>query len=102
MEALEAEKIGLVNRLVDSSDQLLPAALALAKQIASFPQLCLRADRMSAYALSGQHDLPVWRKALDGEFARGSAIVMKESVAGAQRFSAGQGRHGAPAAVARL
>src|SRR5690606_36399909 len=46
--AEEALRIGLADRLVPD-EEALPAAIALAKQIAAFPQLCMRSDRMSAY-----------------------------------------------------
>ena len=72
----------------------LPArALAeqLALEIARFPALCMRNDRLSAYE---QWDLPL-DAALANEFARGMTVVRSgETQAGAQRFHAGLGRHG--------
>src|SRR5260370_5258105 len=44
----EAFAIGLANRVVEPGETL-TAAKDLAKQIASFPQRCVRSDRMSAY-----------------------------------------------------
>jgi enoyl-CoA hydratase len=86
----EALAIGLANRVVDDG-QALAAALALAAQIAAFPQACLRADRTSALA---QWDLPL-DEALRREGAGGYPVIAAESLAGAARFAAGAGRHGA-------
>src|SRR5512139_466096 len=44
----EARMMGLANRLVPPG-QALPAAVALAKELAAFPQRCLRSDRLSSY-----------------------------------------------------
>ena len=66
------------------------AAIALAKEIPRFPQLCMRADRASAYA--------GWSKDLDdalkSEARRGAPVVSKEARAGAARFASGKGRGG--------
>ena len=88
----EALDFGLANRVVDDG-QALAAAQALAREIAAFPQLCLRADRASAFA---QWDLPL-AEALQREGAGGVAVVQAEGRAGAARFAAGAGRHGAAA-----
>jgi enoyl-CoA hydratase len=89
----EALAMGLANRVVDDG-QALQAALALARQIAAFPQQCLVADRSSAFA---QWDLPL-AEALRREGAGGYPVVQAEALAGAARFVAGAGRHGAFAA----
>ena len=90
VDASEALAIGLANRKVPAG-QALPAALALAAQIASFPQQCLRNDRASVIA---QHGLPL-REALAQEFALGlSTLQSGETVEGATRFAQGAGRHG--------
>src|SRR3954464_10508804 len=47
VEAAEALEIGLVNRLVPAGEAV-AAAQELARQIAAFPQACLRGDRLSA------------------------------------------------------
>ena len=86
----EALAMGLANRVVDDG-QTLAAAHALARQIAGFPQLCMRADRASAFA---QWDLPL-AEALRQEGAGGFAAVQAEGIDGAARFAAGAGRHGA-------
>ena len=86
----EAFQIGLVNRLA-APGEAGAEALALAEQIVSFPQACLRADRMSAltqWSLSEQ-------SALAREYAAGEAVVGSgETRRGAERFSSGLGRHG--------
>jgi enoyl-CoA hydratase len=86
----EALAMGLANRLVEPG-QARGAAEALAREIAAFPQACLRADRRSA---RGQFDLP-WPEALAREFEGGLQALKAEGVAGAQRFATGAGRHGA-------
>lgn len=85
----EALAMGLADRVV-ARGRALEAALALATEIASFPQQCLRADRASALA---QWDLPL-AEALRREGAGGYPVVAAEAVAGAGRFAAGAGRHG--------
>jgi enoyl-CoA hydratase len=90
--AEEALAIGLANRVVEDG-QALAAAQALARQLAEFPQQCMNADRASAY---GQWDLPL-AEALQREGAAGWPVVQAEAIAGAARFAAGAGRHGAPA-----
>ena len=85
----EALAIGLATMVVDDG-QALTAAIALAQRIAAFPQLCMNADRASAYA---QWDLPL-AQALQQEGAGGWPVVQAEAVAGAARFAAGAGRHG--------
>ena len=89
--AEEALAMGLANRVVDDGGALAEAQ-ALARQIAAFPQACLRADRASAFA---QWDRPL-ADALRQEGAAGYAVVAAEGLAGAARFAAGAGRHGQP------
>ena len=64
--------------------------LELARQIAAFPQTCLRGDRMSAIE---QLDLP-FGKAMASEFNHGLASMANEAGQGAARFASGAGRHG--------
>jgi enoyl-CoA hydratase len=90
VSAAEALSIGLVNR-VTAPGAALTEAVALARQIAAFPQGCMLADRKSAYA---QWDLPL-ADALKQEGAWGVPIVAAEGVAGAAKFASGAGRHGA-------
>lgn len=88
--ASEALAIGLVNRVVPAA-QLLSAAEALARQIAAFPQTCLRGDRASVLEQWGL-DEP---SALRNEFEHGRhTLASGETVAGAGRFESGAGRHG--------
>jgi enoyl-CoA hydratase len=86
----EAVAMGLANRVVDDGTALAEAQ-ALARQIAAFPQACMRADRASAHA---QWNLPL-NEALRQEGARGFAMVAAEGLSGAARFAAGEGRGGA-------
>jgi enoyl-CoA hydratase len=90
VKADEALQMGLVNRVVPKG-QARAAAEALAAEIAAFPQLCMRADRMSAHT-QFDHTLP---EAILKEFEGGVASLHAEGVAGAARFASGAGRHGA-------
>ncbi len=86
----EAVQMGLANRLAEKG-KALEASLQLAKQIAAFPQSCMRSDRLSAYE---QWELS-WSNAQRNEFRRGFQILESgESRAGATRFKEGQGRGG--------
>ena len=86
----EAQRMGLANRLVEPG-QSLSAALELARQLAAFPQRCLRSDRLSCY---DQWPLPV-EEALVLETRYGlETIESGETATGAARFAAGAGRHG--------
>jgi len=90
VRAQEAYAIGLANRIVPAG-QALTAALELAQQIASFPQTCLRNDRLSALEQWGM-DV---EQAMQNEFARGTeTLASGEALAGAKAFSSGAGRHG--------
>jgi len=89
--AAEALDIGLANRVVPNG-QAREKAEELAAELAALPQLCLRADRLSAI---GQWGMPE-AEAMDIEFGALSRVAA-ESLAGAQRFAGGAGRHGAKA-----
>ncbi|WP_420427024.1 crotonase/enoyl-CoA hydratase family protein [Algiphilus sp.] len=90
VEAEEALRMGLVNRLVDAG-KAREAAVALGQQLAAFPQQCLRGDRLSAYAQWGLSE----DDAMAQEFQHGLKTLQSgETVAGAGRFSEGTGRHG--------
>jgi len=90
VDAREAERIGLANRVVPTGTAR-AAAEALAAEIAAFPPRCVLSDRRSAYdgaALSIE-------AALAREFELGKATVDSgESGQGAARFAGGAGRHG--------
>jgi len=90
VQAEEALQMGLVNRVVAPGASR-AAAEQLASEIAAFPQRCMLADRASAYA---QWSLP-FAEALANEFAGGLKVLESgETLEGASRFKAGQGRHG--------
>ena len=91
VEADEALSFGLVNRVCEPGAAL-ETAVALAQDIAGFPQACMRSDRRS---LLEQWDLPL-RAALGNEFRLGmEAVESGETSEGAGRFAGGAGRHGA-------
>jgi len=93
IDGVEAERIGLANRVVEPGHAL-AAALALATEIAALPQICLRSDRVSSY---DQWSLDLGA-ALSHETRLGRATIASgETLAGATRFAAGEGRHGRPA-----
>jgi len=92
VDASEAHRIGLADRVV-APGRARAEAEALAAQIAAFPQLCLRHDRLSAYE-SLDLDLV---EALANEHRHGRVAVDAEAVEGATRFSRGAGRHGSTA-----
>ncbi|MBE2264246.1 MAG: crotonase/enoyl-CoA hydratase family protein [Burkholderiaceae bacterium] len=88
VEADEARRIGLCNRIAPPGGAR-EAALALARQLAGFPQATMNADRLSALRQAG---LPL-EAALQQEWAGGRACL-DDALAGAARFAAGEGRHG--------
>jgi enoyl-CoA hydratase len=88
--AEEALQMGLVNRVVENGSAL-DAAIDLARQLCAFPQACMRSDRLSS--------LEQWElsdpDAIKNEIARGLATIQTgETIAGAKRFSGGEGRGG--------
>ena len=86
----EALRMGLANRLVEPG-KALEAAKELARQLAAFPQRCMRSDRSSAYEAG---TLPL-AEALVNEYRHGIATIQSgETHAGAERFKSGAGRHG--------
>lgn len=90
----EALAMGLVSRVVPAG-QSRHAAESLAREIAAFPQGCLRADRTSCRE---QWDSDR-ATALRNEFARGLEVLRSgEAARGAARFVAGAGRGGKPVA----
>lgn len=107
VSAIEAFQIGLVNRIVDvetSEDQkslttelppVLSASLELAKLLTSFPQLCMRSDRLSTII---NHGKPT-RQAIEDEFRLSERCVRAEGIRGAKNFASGVGRHGAQSSI---
>jgi enoyl-CoA hydratase len=90
VDAAEAERIGLVNRVVPTGTAL-AAAQDLAVELAALPQNCLRNDRQS---LLDQHGLEE-EAALRRELEHGLRSMAAGAAEGAQRFRDGEGRHGA-------
>ncbi|GAA3461461.1 crotonase/enoyl-CoA hydratase family protein [Saccharothrix longispora] len=84
----EALRIGLANRVVPNGTSRAEAE-RLAREIAAFPQVCLREDRLS---LLEQEGLPE-DAALANELEHG-LVALREVEAGLIRFRAGEGRHG--------
>jgi enoyl-CoA hydratase len=89
VDAQEAHAFGLANRLVPAGEARREAE-KLARDIARFPQTCLRADRLSAHLQWGQGI----DEALRHEGRGGEATIRTEAVQGAARFAAGLGRGG--------
>ena len=90
VEAREALDMGIANRLVPKGEAR-AHAIAIAKDIAAFPQLCLRNDKRSALA---QWDLDEEAAIMDEMSGGLKVIASGETVAGATRFASGAGRHG--------
>lgn len=88
VEAEEAERIGLVNEVVEPGKHL-ERALELAERIAGFPQETMLADRRAAIEGFG---LPLSEGiALEHRLGR---EVLEVAARGAMRFASGEGRHG--------
>ncbi|GAB3390159.1 crotonase/enoyl-CoA hydratase family protein [Amycolatopsis echigonensis] len=87
--AEEAHRIGLANRVVPAG-QALPAAVALGRDIAAFPQTCLREDRAALLESESLSE----ESAMDNEFRHGIQSLSADTLAGATRFAEGAGRHG--------
>ncbi|MBV5270991.1 MAG: enoyl-CoA hydratase, partial [Afipia sp.] len=91
VDAKEAFDIGLANRLVPKGEARVHA-IALAQELARFPQACLRNDKRSALR---QWDLEE-EDAIVDEMQGGLGVIASgETLEGATRFASGQGRHGA-------
>ena len=87
----EALQMGLANRLVPPG-QALPAALALAHELAARPQAALRSDRLSSYE---QWSLPL-TDALLLEYEHGIATLQTgELFGGLEDYASGAWRSGA-------
>ncbi|WP_245836764.1 crotonase/enoyl-CoA hydratase family protein [Sphingopyxis indica] len=89
VDAAEAMAIGLASRLAPEGGAL-AAAQALAAEIARFPALCMKTDRISAYR---QWDFDL-AEALRFEGREGAKPLKAEASAGAGRFAEGAGRGG--------
>jgi enoyl-CoA hydratase len=89
IHADEALSMGLVNRVAPKGTAR-QAAEELAREIARFPQICMRGDRASAYE---QFDMSL-ADAMANEFQHGLEALRAETSKGATRFASGAGRHG--------
>jgi enoyl-CoA hydratase len=88
VDAEEAERWGLVDRLVDEGGAL-DAAVELGETIAAYPRETVRTDRAAVYDGAG---LPL-DQGLQVEAAHGRR-AMDTAREGAERFAAGEGRAG--------
>ncbi|MFC4543367.1 crotonase/enoyl-CoA hydratase family protein [Halosolutus amylolyticus] len=88
VDAAEAREWGLVNRVVDDGAAL-ETAIELGERIAAFPQTTVRTDRAALYEGLGE---PI-EKGLQIEAWHGRR-ALETAVEGADRFAAGEGRHG--------
>ncbi|WP_295647744.1 crotonase/enoyl-CoA hydratase family protein [uncultured Dietzia sp.] len=89
VDAREALDFGLANRVVDSGGAR-QSAEELARQLAGFPQTCMRNDRASVKSQFGQSE----HGAMDFEIRVGLESLSTDGASGAARFSGGAGRHG--------
>jgi enoyl-CoA hydratase len=86
----EAQRIGLANRLTEPGAAL-ETARALAHELATLPQDCLRNDRRSVHAQFGRS----LDDAMAFEYRQGvESLNSRELGAGVARFVGGAGRHG--------
>jgi len=86
----EALRMGLANRVVPTGTAR-DAAVALAKDLAKFPQTCLRSDRLAVYE-QWHLGLP---EALTSEYHRGMQVVASGALAsGLENFTQTVGRSG--------
>ena len=85
----EALRLGVCEHVV-AEGKSRAFAEAMAREIARFPQACVRADRRSAYAQQGLS----LREAMRKEWYNGIPAFKAEGAAGAARFASGKGRHG--------
>ncbi len=90
ISAQEAYEWGLANRVVENGQSRYEAE-KLAKELARFPQICMRNDRLSAYEQFGL-DIP---EAMKNEFEYGLKTLEKgEFLEGSKEFMKGKGKHG--------
>ncbi len=88
VDADEALQLGLVNRVVPAGSSR-DAAEALARELAQFPQTCMREDRLSLLESAGLDQAD----AIANEFRHGLRSLT-EVASGLERFRGGAGRHG--------
>ena len=88
--AEEAYSWGIANRIVDNGPSRQEAE-KLARQIAKFPKICIRNDRLSTYEQSGLS----LEDAMVKEFEYGlKTIESGEYLEGSKAFTEGEGKHG--------
>jgi enoyl-CoA hydratase len=88
--AREAEAMGLANRVVPDGESR-RAAEQLAAELAGFPQICLRHDRLSALEQEGLDEA----EAMSAELGHGRvSLASTETAGGVAQFRSGSGRHG--------
>lgn len=97
VDATEAQRIGLATRVVATGTALVHA-VDLGRELAAFPQACLRADLRNTRA-AFDRPLP---EALVAEHVHGAASIPEDVgggdlASGVARFARGAGRHGEPA-----
>jgi len=85
----ECLRIGLCERVVPHGESR-EAAEDLARELAKFPQECMRADRRSVWLQEGLSE----REGLRAEWENSAQVFEREGAAGAGRFASGKGRHG--------
>ncbi|MDO9455919.1 crotonase/enoyl-CoA hydratase family protein [Nocardioides sp.] len=92
IDGVEAERIGLVNRVTEPGAALV-TAVALGHDLTALPQQCLRNDRASAIDQWGLSEADALRQ----EWHLGLATMRSgETLDGAARFAGGAGRGGIP------
>ncbi|WP_454163916.1 crotonase/enoyl-CoA hydratase family protein [Gordonia iterans] len=89
VHADEALTMGLINRVTPPGGAL-AHAVELGRELARFPQTCLRHDRLSLLEQQGLTE----DKAMRNEHVHGSVSLRADTLSGAARFVAGAGRHG--------
>jgi enoyl-CoA hydratase len=90
VSAQEAYDIGLANRVAPRG-RARAAAEGLAREIAAFPQACVRSDRLSALEAAGMSE----QDGLANEIRHGLATIETTGMSDIQKFRDGAGRHGA-------
>ena len=84
--------MGLANRLSPDGRGAGRGAVALARQLAAFPQRCMRSDRALSYE---QWDLAARRRVGQRDRARSRRRPQRRDRRGRDRgFASGAGRHG--------
>jgi enoyl-CoA hydratase len=90
VDAEEAERIGLANRVTDDG-KALEVAVELGHQIAGFPQVCMRNDHRS---VRSQWGAPALDALLEETRLGLETLASPETAEGVARFVGGAGRGG--------